>query len=215
MSLQVTDVLYVQRGDVGHQMPAAQLIDFIANQEGSLNYRGVVNCTEGPFTGTNAGMTPNPALPGDVYINTADGAVAAGWTGIVGSAIQDGQRVLFDGTNWAIVGAEAGGGVETIVGVDPIEVDSADDANPIISVKDAAVGQSGVVVMATNDEPVGGDPDVAVLNKTHYVDLDSKIAAATAGGVNQVVAGDGIAVNNDTTTAPIVSIDISGLATLT
>ena len=150
-------------------MPAAQLIDFIANQEGSLNYRGVVNCTEGPFTGTNAGMTPNPALPGDVYINTADGTVAAGWTGIVSSAIQDGQRVLFDGTNWAIVGAEAG----------------------------------------------GGDPDTAVLNKTHYVDLGAKIAAATAGGVNQVVAGDGIAVDSGTSTAPVVSIDISALATLT
>ena len=120
-----------------------------------------------------------------------------------------------DGTNWAIVGAEAGGGVETIVGVDPIEVDSLDDANPIISVKSSAVGQEGVVVMATNDEPVGGDPDTAVLNKTHYVDLDAKIAAATAGGVNQVVAGDGIAVDSGTSTAPVVSIDISALATLT
>ena len=215
MSLQVTDVLYVQRGNDGFKMPAAQLIDFIANQEGSLNYRGTVRCDEAPFNGANVGMDPNPAQPGDIYINTADGTVAAGWTGIVGSTIQDGQRVLFDGTNWAIVGAEAGGGVETIVGTDPIEVDSADDANPVISVKASAVGQAGVVVMATNDEPVGADPDTAVLNKTHYTDLDGKIAAATAGGVNQVQAGDGIAVDATTTTAPIVSIDISALATLT
>ena len=215
MSLQVTDVLYVQRGDVGHQMPAAQLIDFIANQEGSLNYRGTVNCNEGPFNGVNSGMAPNPALPGDIYVNTADAAsIAAGWTGIVGSAIQDGQRVLFDGTNWAIVGAETGGGVETVQGTDPIEVNDGDAANPIISVKASAVGQEGVVVMATNDEPVGGDPDTAVLNKTHYVDLDSKIAAATAGGVNQVVAGNGIDVDASTTTAPVVSIDISGLPVL-
>lgn len=214
MSLQVTDVLYVQRGDDGFKMPAAQLIDFIANQEGSLNYRGTVRCDEAPFTGNNAGMTPNPAQPGDIYINTIAGTVAAGWTGIVGATIQDGQRVLFDGSNWAIVGAESGGGVESVVGVDPIEVNDGDAANPIISVKASAVGQEGVVVMATNDEPVGGDPDTAVLNKTHYVDLDTKIAAATAGGVNQVVAGDGIDVDASTTTAPVVSIDISGLTVL-
>ena len=214
MSLQVTDNFYVQRGDDGFKMPAAQLIDFIANQEGSLNYRGTVRCDEAPFNGANSGMAPNPALPGDIYVNTVDATVAAGWTGIVGEAIQDGQRVLFDGTNWAIVGAEAGGGLEGITGVDPIEVDSTDAANPVISVKDSAVGQSGVVVMATNDEPVAGDPDTAVLNKTHYVDLDDKISAATAGGVNQVVAGDGIDVDASTSTAPVVSIDISGLSVL-
>ena len=214
MSLQVTDNFYVQRGDDGFKMPAAQLIDFIANQEGSLNYRGTVRCDEAPFNGANSGMAPNPALPGDIYVNTVDATVAAGWTGIVGETIQDGQRVLFDGTNWAIVGAEAGGGVEGITGVDPIEVDSTDPANPVISVKESAVGQSGVVVMATNDEPVAGDPDTAVLNKTHYVDLDDKISAATAGGVNQVVAGDGIDVDASTSTAPVVSIDISGLSVL-
>ena len=214
MSLQVTDFFYVQRGDDGFKMPGAQLIDFIANQEGSLNYRGVVRCDEAPFNGANASMAPNPALPGDIYVNTVDASVAAGWTGIVGQPITDGQRVLFDGTNWAIVGAEAGGGVETVVGIDPIVVDSSDDANPEISIKDSAVGQKGAVVMATNDEPVAGDPDSAVLNKTHYVDLDDKISAATAGGVNQVVAGDGIDVDASTSTAPIVSIDIDGLPTL-
>ena len=214
MSLQVTDFFYVQRGDAGFKMPGAQLIDFIANQEGSLNYRGVVRCDEAPFNGANSGMSPNPALPGDIYVNTVDATVAAGWTGIVGETITDGQRVLFDGTNWAIVGAEAGGGVETVVGIDPIVVDSSDDANPEISIKDSAVGQKGAVVMATNDEPVAGDPDTAVLNKTHYVDLDDKISAATAGGVNQVVAGDGIDVDSSTSTAPIVSIDIDGLPTL-
>jgi len=214
MSLQATDFFYVQRGDDGFKMPGAQLIDFIANQEGSLNYRGTVRCDEAPFNGANAGMDPDPAVPGDIYVNTVDATVAGGWTGIVGEEIQNGQRVLFDGTNWAIVGAEAGGGVESVQGVDPIEVDSTDPANPVVSVKDAAVGQSGVVVMATNDEPAAGDPDTAVLNKTHYVDLDGKIAAATAGGVNQVVAGDGIDVDAGTTTAPIVSIDISGLTVL-
>jgi hypothetical protein len=215
MSLQATDFFYVQRGDDGFKMPGAQLIDFIANQEGSLNYRGTVRCDEAPFNGANSSMDPNPAVPGDIYVNTVDATVAGGWTGIVGENIQNGQRVLFDGTNWAIVGAEAGGGVLTIQGVDPIEVDDTDEENPIISIKDSAVGQKGAVVMATNDEPVAGDPDTAVLNKTHYVDLDTKIDAATAGGVNQVVAGDGIDVDASTSTAPIVSIDISGLNTLT
>ena len=215
MSLQVTDNFYVQRGDDGFKMPAAQLIDFIANQEGSLNYRGTVRCDEAPFNGANSGMAPNPALPGDIYVNTVDATVAAGWTGIVGQTIQDGQRVLFDGPNWAIVGAEAGGGVETVQGVDPIEVDSTDPANPVVSVKDATVGQKGVVVMATNDEPIASDPDVAVLNKTHYEDLDAKLSAAVAGGVTSVEEGDGIAVDSADPNHPIVSIDISGLNVLT
>ena len=215
MSLQVTDNFYVQRGDDGFKMPAAQLIDFIANQEGSLNYRGTVRCDEAPFNGANSGMAPNPALPGDIYVNTVDATVAAGWTGIVGQTIQDGQRVLFDGTNWAIVGAEAGGGVETVQGVDPIEVDSSEPANPVVSVKDAAVGQNGVVVMATNDEPIASDPDVAVLNKPHYEDLDAKLSAAVAGGVTSVEEGDGIAVDSADPNHPIVSIDISGLNVLT
>jgi hypothetical protein len=214
MSLQVTDNFYVQRGDDGFKMPAAQLIDFIANQEGSLNYRGTVRCDEAPFNGANSGMAPNPALPGDIYVNTVDATVAGGWTGIVGEAIQNGQRVLFDGTNWAIVGAEAGGGLEGITGVDPIEVDSTDPANPVISVEDAAVGQSGVVVMATNDEPLASDPDVAVLNKTHYTTLDAKLDAAVAGGVTSVEEGDGIAVDSTDPNHPIVSIDISGLNVL-
>jgi hypothetical protein len=215
MSLQPTDFFYVQRGDDGFKMPGAQLIDFIANQEGSLNYRGTVRCDEAPFNGANSSMDPNPAVPGDIYVNTVDATVAGGWTGIVGEEIQNGQRVLFDGTNWAIVGAEAGGGVLTIQGIDPIEVDDSDEENPIISVKDAAVGQKGVVVMATNDEPLVSDPDVAVLNKTHYETLDAKLDAAVAGGVTSVEEGDGIAVDSTDPNHPIVSIDISGLNTLT
>lgn len=214
MSLQTTDLFYVQRGAQGHKMPASELVDFIAAAEGTINYRGTVRCDEAPFTGANAGMDPNPAVSGDIYVNTVDATVVGGWTGIVGEEIQNGQRVLFDGTNWAIVGAEAGGGVITIQGVDPIEVDDTDEANPVISVKDAAVGQKGVVVMATDDEPLPSDPDNAVLNKTHYEDLDAKLSAAVAGGVTSVEEGDGIAVDSTDPNHPEVSIDISGLTSL-
>ena len=121
MSLKSTDLFYVQRpsgGDAGnYKMNAGELIDFIAGSP-AVNYRGTVDCTNAP----GGQIDPDPALPGDVYINTGDGTVATGWTGIVGDDIADGQRVLFDGTSWAIVGQAAGGGVETVTGTAPITV---------------------------------------------------------------------------------------------
>ena len=186
MSLQVTDFFYVQRGDDGFKMPGAQLIDFIANQEGSLNYRGVVRCDEAPFNGANAGMSPNPALPGDIYVNTVDATVAAGWTGIVGVAIEGGQRVVFDGTSWAIVGSEGGGGVESVVGTLPIEVDDTDPANPVISVNEATNVLFGVTRLA-QDPPTSGDltstANTDVLSVPHFNELAGRITTAAAGGV--------------------------------
>ena len=86
-------------------------------------------------------LEENPPIVGDIYINTGTGSVDASgsdttdqWVGITSDPIADGQRVVFDGTTWAIVGQESGGGLESVQGAAPIQVDDGDDANPIISI---------------------------------------------------------------------------------
>ena len=201
MALQTTDLFYVARGGTGFKMPASELIDFIAAQGGSLNYRGTVDCVAAaPFAGANSGMDPNPALPGDIYINTGTGTVIAGWTGIVGDAIEDGQRVVFDGTSWAIVGAEAGGGLESVSGTLPITVDDTDAANPVIGINQATNALFGSTRLA-QDPPSAGDltstAETDVLSVPHFNELAGRITTAAAGGVQSVVGVDPIEVSTD------------------
>ena len=204
MALQTTDLFYVARGGNGFKMPASELIDFIAGQGGSLNYRGTVDCTAAaPFAAPNDSMDPNPALPGDIYINTGTGTVVAGWTGIVGEAIEDGQRVVFDGTSWAIVGAESGGGLESVSGTLPITVDDSDPANPVVGINEATDALFGSTRLAV-DPPNAGDltstADTDVLSVPHFNELAGRITTAAAGGIQSVVGTDPIEVSTDSVT---------------
>ena len=203
MALQGSDLFYVQRGSDGHKMQASQLIDFIAAAEGTLNYRGTVDCT----AAVGSQLDPNPPLAGDIYINTGDGTVDASgsdstdqWVGITGQAIEGGQRVVFDGTSWAIVGAEAGGGVETIQGTAPIQIDNADDANPVISIDEATNAAFGSTRLA-QDPPTSGDltstADTDVLMVPHFNELAGRITTASAGGIQGVEGEDPIQVSTD------------------
>jgi hypothetical protein len=206
MALQGSDLFYVQRGAEGHKMPATDLIDFIAAAEGSLNYRGTVDCTQP----VGSQLETNPPLAGDIYINTGTGTVDSSgndstdsWVGITGEAIENGQRIVFDGTSWDIVGAEAGGGVETIQGTEPIEVDDTDDANPVISVKEATQDAFGVTRLA-QDPPASGDlvstADTDVLMVPHFNELAGRITTAAAGGTQDVVGVDPIEASQDAVT---------------
>ena len=116
MALTSTDLFYVQRPsgvDAGnYKMNAGELVDFIASTP-AVNYRGNVDCT----AAVGAQLDPNPPLIGDLYINTGTGVVDATgsdstdqWVGIGGDDIVEGQRVIFDGSNWEILGQAAGGG---------------------------------------------------------------------------------------------------------
>ena len=195
MALQSSDLFYVQRGANGYKMDAGQIIDFIAGSP-SVNYRGTVNATTAP-TGQ---IDPNPPLPGDLYINTADGTVAAGWTGIVGVSIEDGQRVVWDGNAWEIVGLASGGGVETVAGTAPIAVNSTDAANPVVSIAEATNAAFGSTRLA-QDPPVTGDlsstADTDVLSVPHFNELAGRITTAAAGGTQDVVGVDPIEASQD------------------
>lgn len=215
MALNTTDLFYVQRpsgGDAGnYKMQAGDLVDFIAGASGSLTYRGTVDCT----LAVGVQLEENPPLQGDIYINTGTGTVDGtgadstdAWVGIQGDAIADGQRVVFDGTTWEIVGQAAGGGVQTVQGVAPIQVNDTDDANPIVSIDQATNAAYGSTRLA-QDPPGAGDltstDDTDVLHVAHFNELASRITTGAAGGV-QSVQGD-----NGVTTSGTTDVTVSGI----
>jgi len=208
MALKNTDLLYVARSGKGHKMPASDLIDFIANAEGSLNYRGTVDCTAAVGTQLN----PNPPVAGDIYINTGNGNVDTtgtdktdAWVGInaANTAIQSGQRIVFDGTSWAIVGAESGGGLTDIDVTAPITVDKTSPETPVIGISEATNSAHGSTQLA-DDPPNTGNlvstNDTDVLSVPHFNELASRITTAASGGTQNVVGVDPIEASQDGTT---------------
>lgn len=219
-NLSTSDFLYVQRGAQGYKMPASELIDFIAAESGSLNYRGSVDLNFAPYVAPNDGMVTDPdtgvAFAGDIYLVSADAnPIVNGWSGIQGQAAQAGDRVIFDGSEWDLLAANAGGiGVETVTAAVPsaIVVDNSDPANPVIDVESATNTQEGVVTLAADTITVA-DTD-KVLTGKHYTELDDKIDELAGDALLSVVAGDGIDVDPADAQNPVVSIDISGLSVL-
>ena len=200
MALLSNDLLYVQRPsgmDAGsYKMNAGDLIDFIAGSP-AVNYRGTVDCT----VAVGAQLDPNPPIQGDIYINTGDGTVDAtganssnAWVGIQGDTIADGQRIIFDGTNWEIVGQAAGGGIQTLTGVAPITIGgTAEDAT--IGIDEATNAAFGSTRLA-QDPPNGGDltstAATDVLSVPHFNELAGRIQTAAGGGVQSVTGDNGV-----------------------
>ena len=198
MTLKTGDLFYVQRGTVSHKMDASQIIDYIAATP-SVIYRGTVNCTLSP-TGQ---LNPDPQLAGDVYINTETGTVAGGWDGIETADIENGQRVIWDGSSWAIIGRAAGGGVETVSGTAPIAVNSTDAANPVVSITAATNAAFGSTRLA-QDPPNSGDltstSTTDVLSVPHFNELAGRITTAAAGGTQDVQGTNPITASQDAIT---------------
>ena len=219
MSLQSTDLFYVQRPsgvDQGnYKMNAGELVDFIASTP-AVVYRGTADCTAVP----GGQIDPDPAVVGDMYINTGTGTVATGWTGIEGDAIAEGQRILFDGTNWAILGQAAGGGVQSVSGTAPITV-TGDADSPVIGIDEATQAAYGSTRLA-QDPPGAGDltstAATDVLHVAHFNELASRITVGAAGGVQSVSADNGLTATG-TTDVTVSGVDatvaVKGVVQLT
>ena len=91
------------------------------------------------YKGTRDLTLPAPVSPsnGDFYVNTASsGNADASWTGIAGTALIGGERVIYNGTSnqWDMLPSEEDTGVSTIVAGNDISVNSSDPRNPVVSV---------------------------------------------------------------------------------
>lgn len=92
---------------------------------GGLDYKGTRDLS--------LAAPSNPA-DGDFYVNTATtGVVDNSWADLGGTALTGGERVAFNGLTWDMIPSPATG-VQSVVGGNDISVNSADPANPVVSV---------------------------------------------------------------------------------
>jgi hypothetical protein len=148
-----------------------------ANLPGALTYRGTRDLTAAP---------PTAPAQGDVYVNNKAGTIAAGWTGLTGTATL-GEMVLWDGTKWDIVGNGGAAGVTAVTGTAPVVVGGTAQ-RPDISVSAATPTTDGLLTAA---------------DKTK---LDGIAVASQPGTVTTVTASSPIHVTTATTT-PALTID--------
>ena len=136
MTLNNTDVFVVQRqtgGKAHYKTSISDLVTHVSSQP-VLVYRGLIDLTAAPAGQLN----PSPPLVGDVYLNSQDGVLADGYTGLTaGIAVTVDDRLVFNGSAWEHIPQSSGSanGVVSISGVDPISVNNDNPANPIISLE--------------------------------------------------------------------------------
>ena len=122
--------------------------------------QGTVYKGEADFTDSSA--EPDDPENGWIYTNNTDGTAA--WTGIAGEPVVKGVQAIWSETDseWSII--VSGGGVATVSGQDPIEVDTATNgaSDPIIKIKDSSESQKGAVKLATDTQIENGAAGVAV-----------------------------------------------------
>ena len=215
MPLQNSDLFFVQRGNTGFKMQAVALSDYIAATNGSLKYQGNVDATQP--VGTQ--LKNNPPVVGDIYINNVTGIVSSAgtnntdrWIGIAGENISNGQRVVWDGSVWSIVGTESVDGVESIQAGDNIEVNNSNPSSPIVSAP-GLVKISGDTMTGQLELP-GGGGNTEALQKQEVESLISAIPLPPGPDLTPYVKKSGSNMTGDLTlgTSNIVLDADAGLA---
>ena len=142
------------------------------------------------------------------------------WVGITGDPISEGQRIIFDGTSWEIVGQAGGGGVQTVTGTAPITVGG--DADDVVIGIDEATNAAYGSTRLAQDPPGAGDltstAATDVLTVPHFNELAGRITVGAAGGVQSVTADNGLTASG-TTDVTVSGVDattaVKGVVQLT
>jgi hypothetical protein len=116
--------------------------------DGTLSLDFAVAEVKGSADPTKAppALTANDA--GNVYIASATGNAAAGWTGIVGEMVYEADLMIWDGTAWFHKEQNLEGAVVSVTGTSPIVVGGT-AAEPVISIKPATVSSIGAISVGT------------------------------------------------------------------
>ena len=77
----------------------------LGSRPGVLNYRGGIDMT-------TSAPTYQPPENGDMYLNEKEGVAVAGWANLTGLGVLPNDRVVFDGTSWALI--TSGGGIPNL-----------------------------------------------------------------------------------------------------
>jgi hypothetical protein len=154
-------------------------------------------------TWTDAANPPTPADNGDFYIwDGGDGVTLnnALWGSENGQTVNEGDRLFYDGTSWAIVEGGGGGGLTEITGTAPVVVSAVADGEQDVSMPAANATTDGYMPKEAwaklDGIEAGGEVNV---------DPTQSYAAAPANGTLTLTPG------GDTTVIPLVDDTNAGL----
>ena len=155
-------------------------------------------------TWTDANNPPSPAANGDFYIwDGGDGVVLnnAAWGAENGQTVNEGDRLFYDGTTWAIIEGGGGGGLAEVTGTAPVVVSAVDvNGKQDVSMPAATAGNDGYMPKEAWDK-LDNIENGAEAN----VDPTQTYTAAPGNGTLTLTPG------GDTTTIPLVDTTNAGL----
>ena len=152
---------------------------------------------------TDADNPPTPADNGDFYIwDGGDGVTLnnALWGSENGQTVNEGDRLFYDGTSWAIIEGGGGGGLTEITGTAPVVVSAVADGEQDVSMPAATASNDGYMPKEAWDK-LDNIENGAEAN----VDPTQTYSAAAANGTLTLSPG------GDTTVIPLVDDTNSGL----
>ena len=154
-------------------------------------------------TWTDQNTPPTPADNGDFYIwDGGDGVVLnnALWGSENGSTVNEGDRLFYDGTSWAIVEGGGGGGLTEITGTAPVVVSAVLDGEQDVSMPAATAANDGYMPKEAFEKLDGIEAGGEI-----NVDPTQSYAAAPTTGTLTLTPG------GDTTVLPLVDGTNAGL----
>ena len=177
MAVTNSDLLLVQRGNTPMKAEASALSTYIKDDiEGSdiniasasnlgvirvgsnltIDANGVLSAdlpagVEYQGTWGNTDAAPNTLQNGYFWVwDGGNGATlnSASWGAVNGSTIDDGDQLMYNGTQFDIIPGGGGGGIQGITAEAPITVNTADAANPEIGITAASASARGTMSAA-------------------------------------------------------------------
>jgi hypothetical protein len=233
MAITSTDLLLVQRGAQPHKAEAQTLATYVkgevdANDIGiaSTSQLGVIrvgnNLTIDPSSGvldvvipagleyqgiwTDASTVPTGAANGNFWVwDGGDGVTLnnVNWGNANGSVVDNGDRIFYDGSTFDVVPG-GGGGIESVTGAAPIQVDNSNPDHPEISIlaaTDTAAGSMSAADKAKLDSISAGAEANVAQNLSYTSSATNGVVTIDQGGTNATI--------------PLATASIAGLMSAT
>ena len=207
MALTGSDLLVVQKQTGNKDVNSLSITDLASylSAQSPLNFKGAANMT---VLGDEPAVEDR--IAGNVYINSATTAGQFAWTGgddtFSGTVQPNAQAVWQETAGWQVVNnSSATVGVEEIQPAAPITVNDDTASAPIIGVSDADTSNSGVVIIATDQDVKDGTAGKVVTSK-QLAATNQSISEAGGGTVLSVSGDAPIVITGDANSTPTVTI---------
>ena len=154
-------------------------------------------------TWTDANNPPSPAENGDFYIwDGGDNVTLSNvlWGAENGQTVNEGDRLFYDGTTWAIVEGGGSGGLTEITGTAPVVVSTVVDGEQDVSMPAANASTDGYMPKEAWEKLDGIEPNAEV-----NVEPTQTYSAAPTNGTLTLTPG------GDTTIIPLADTTNAGL----